>query len=70
MRKIKNLSDVEKLEKEMLVPADVAPILGCHPYTINVATENGANPFPFPVIRLGRRVLIPKQPFLNALMGK
>ncbi len=70
MKKIKTLSDIEALEKEMLIPADIAPILGCHPYTINIATENGANPFPFEVIRLGRRVLIPKQPFLKALRGQ
>ena len=39
MKKIKTLSDIEALEKEMLIPADIAPILGCHPYTINIATE-------------------------------
>lgn len=70
MKKIKTLSDIEALEKEMLIPADIAPILGCHPYSVNVATQGGENPFPFPIIRLGRRVLIPKQPFLKALRGQ
>ena len=63
------LADIEALDKEMLVPADIAPYLGCSPYTINVCTENGQNPFPFPVIRMGRRVRIPKGPFLKAMRG-
>ena len=63
------LADIEALDKEMLVPADIAPYLGCSPYTINVCTENGQNPFPFPVIRMGRRVRIPKGPFIKAMRG-
>lgn len=64
------LADIEALDKEMLVPADIAPYLGCSPYTINVCTENGQNPFPFPVIRMGRRVRIPKGPFIKAMRGE
>ena len=67
---MKTLEEIEALEKEMLVPADIAPILGCQPYTINVATRNGQNPFPFPVIRMGTRVKIPKKPFLKAMRGE
>ena len=64
------LDEVERLDKEMLVPADVAQILGCSPYTINVATRDGKNPFPFPIIRMGTRVRIPKAPFLKAMRGE
>ena len=63
------LDELEKLDKEMLVPADIAPILGCMPYTINVATRDGKNPFPFPIIRMGSRVRIPKGPFIKAMRG-
>ena len=63
------LNDIEKLDKEMLVPVDIAPILGCTPYTINLATRDGKNPFPFPIIRIGTRVRIPKQPFIKAMRG-
>ena len=63
------LARIEALDKEMLTPADVAKYLGCKPYSINVATENGNNPFPFPVIRMGRRVKIPKWPFIRAMKG-
>ena len=64
------LEDIERLPKEILVPTDVAPILGCSPYSINVATRDGRNPFPFPIIRMGTRVKIPKTPFLKAMRGE
>lgn len=64
------LDRIAALDKEMLVPTDIAKYLGCSPYSINVATEEGRNPFPFPVIRMGRRVRIPKQPFLKAMRGE
>ena len=64
------LDRIAALDKEMLVPTDIAKYLGCSPYSINVATEDGRNPFPLPVIRMGRRVRIPKQPFLKAMRGE
>lgn len=64
------LARIEALPKEMLVPTDICKYLGCSAYTINVATENGKNPFPFPVIRMGRRVRIPKIPFIKAMRGE
>ena len=64
------LQELEQLNKEMLVPADIAPILGCTPYSINIAVRDGRNPFPFPVIKMGSRVRIPKMPFLKAMRGE
>lgn len=64
------LEELEKLDKEFLIPAEVAPLLGCNPYAINVAVRDGKNPFPFPVIKLGRRVKIPKRPFIRAMRGE
>lgn len=64
------LRELEQLPKEMLVPADIAPILGCTPYSINIAVRDGRNPFPFPVIKMGSRVRIPKKPFLKAMRGE
>ncbi len=66
----KTLEDIEALNKEMLIPADIAPIIGCNPYAINVCTQNGENPFPFPIIRMGTRVRIPKIPFIKAMKGE
>lgn len=68
--KSKELDRIAALDKDMLVPTDVAKYLGCCAYTINIATRDGKNPFPFPVIRLGSRVKIPKVPFLKAMKGE
>jgi excisionase family DNA binding protein len=64
------LERIEALDKSMLVPADVAKYLGCSAYTINIATRDGKNPFPFPVIRMGNRVRIPKEPFIKSMRGE
>lgn len=64
------LDRIAALDKAMLVPTDVAKYLGCSAYSINIATRDGKNPFPFPVIRLGSRVKIPKTPFLKAMRGE
>ena len=63
------LARIEALDKSMLVPTDVCKYLNCSAYTINVATRDGKNPFPFPIIRLGSRVKIPKMPFILAMRG-
>lgn len=64
------LARIEALPKDILVPTDIAGYLGCSPYSINVATRDGRNPFPFPVIRMGTRVRIPKLPFVKAMRGE
>ena len=64
------LERIEALPKDMLVPKDVAKCLGCDPYLINVVTRNGENPFPFPIIRIGNRVRIPKILFVKAMRGE
>ena len=68
--KSNELDRIAALPKEMLVPTDVAKYLGVCAYSINIATRDGKNPFPFPVIRVGTRVKIPKIPFLKAMRGE
>lgn len=63
------LEEIEALPKDMLIPTDIAGYLGCAPYAINIRAQSSANPFPFPVIVLGRRVKIPKQPFIKVMRG-
>lgn len=70
MSKKTTLEDIEAIDKTMLVPTDICNYLGCAAYSINVATRDGRNPFPFPVIRLGTRVRIPKIPFVKAMRGQ
>ena len=67
---VHTLADVARLEAEFLVPSQVAAVLGCDQYMINLAsrTADGRASLGFPVIRIGNRVKIPRRPFL-AFMG-
>lgn len=60
--------------KEMLTPKDVAEVLGCDPYTINVQVKqdiaDGVNSFGFPISKIGTRVRIPRRAFLRFVLGE
>ena len=68
------LDEIRNSDKVYLIPADIAGVLGCSQYTINVQVKedkkNGINSFPFPTILMGSRVKIPRKPFLKALEGE
>lgn len=59
------LQEIAASGKEMLTPADVAQVLGCHPYSINVAAKTAPALLGFPVTVIGSRVKIPRRPFLR-----
>lgn len=65
------LLEIKSLDRDYLIPSDVAPILGTTGYAITTQVredkENGINSFPFPTIRIGNRVKIPRLPFLKAM---
>lgn len=67
------LDEIEKDTRECLIPKDIADVLGCSPYTINVQVkqdkERGINSFPFPTVLIGTRVKIPRRAFLAAMKG-
>lgn len=63
------LRNVQTTDKVMLTPSDIAPILGCEPYAINLQAHEDASKLGFPVIITGRRIRIPKQPFLQYIVG-
>lgn len=67
------IDEIRASNKEVLTPADVAPILGCKPYSISVQVrqdkEQGVNSFPFPTIRIGTRTKIPRKAFIKAMEG-
>lgn len=64
------LERIAALPKTMLVPTDVCRYLNCTAYSINIAVRDGNNPFPFPVIKMGNRVKIPKVPFIKVMRGE
>ena len=63
--------EIERSDKEMLIPKDIAPILGVCTYNINLQVkrdkQTGINSFPFPTILIGTRVKIPRRAFIEAM---
>lgn len=66
---MRTLQEIRESEKTMLVPADVAPILGCDPYSINLQAQADPSKLGFPVIVIRRRVKIPRDGFLRFMEG-
>lgn len=63
------LEEIKTSEKPFLLATDVAPILGCNPHFIRCAAREKPEALGFPTSILGRRVLIPRKPFL-AFIGE
>ena len=64
------LDEIRNSTKEVLTPAEVAPVLGCDPQDIRVAAKQHPERLGFSVIVIGHRTRIPRKPFLNYLMGE
>lgn len=59
------LKEIMESDKPMLIPADIAPVLGCDPHAIRVAAKTKPELLQFPVIVIGSRVKIPRLPFIE-----
>lgn len=64
------LEDLEALDREMLTPADVAPILGYNPQTIRTAAREAPWQLKFPFVMIGSRMKIPKTAFVAWMRGR
>ena len=66
---MRTLEEIEACEKTMLTPADVAPFLGCHPYTITLTARQDPGLLGFPVCVMGSRTRIPRAGFVRWAKG-
>jgi hypothetical protein len=64
------LNEVRRSEKLFLTPTDIAPILGVHPYSINLQAQDDPAKLGFPVVVIRRRVKIPRLRFLEWIGGE
>lgn len=68
------LEQIMQSSKEMLTPTDVAEVLGCDPYNINIQVRQdiaaGVNSFGFPISKIGTRIKIPRRAFLRFMLGE
>lgn len=60
-----NLIDLKKSPETFVSADDIAPILGCDGQSIRSQAQANPTKLGFPVIVIGRRVRIPRVPFLN-----
>lgn len=63
------LDEIRRSEKLFLTPTDIAPVLGVHPYSINVQAQDDPSKLGFPVVVIRRRVKIPRLRFLEWIGG-
>ena len=64
------LDEIKAMDREYLIPREVAEILGCDQYGINVAAREHPELLGFNVCVIGTRVKIPRRAFVNWLEGK
>jgi hypothetical protein len=58
-------SEIEHSEKDFLTPSDVAPVMGCMPYSLNVQAKEDISKLGFPASLVGTRLLIPRLGFIR-----
>ena len=59
------IEDIKKMDKEILTPCDIAPLLNCDPNLIRWQAKQDVKQLGFPASKMGSRVKIPKQGFIN-----
>ena len=63
------IQDIIKMDKEILTPGDVAPILRCDPNVIREQARQDISKLGFPASKIGTRIKIPRQGFISWFIG-
>lgn len=63
------IDEIRQSDKTMLTPSDIAPVLGCHPYSLNIAAKSDIKALGFPASLIGTRLRIPRVGFLRWIEG-
>jgi hypothetical protein len=64
------LDEIRNITKEVLTPAEVAPILGCDPQDIRVQARLAPERLGFNVAVIGTRVKVPRLAFIRWVEGQ
>lgn len=59
------IEEIKNYDRDYLVPAQVASVLGCDPHWIRVAARNNPEQLGFKVCTLNTRIKIPRISFLK-----
>ena len=63
------IEDIKKMDKEVLSPGDIAPVLHCDPNVIRYQATQDIKQLGFPASKIGTRVKIPKDAFTKWYQG-
>ena len=63
------LDEIRRLDREYLIPREIAPILGCDPQDIRVAAKQRSERLGFNVCVVGSRIKIPRLAFIRWMEG-
>lgn len=61
------LEEIKATDKPMILPTDIAPIIGCDPQWVRDTARENPQALGFPALVVGNRVKIPRIPFLRFL---
>ena len=61
----RTLQEIRECDTDFLVPEDIASVLQCDQYSINLQAQADPTKLGFPVIVMGRRVRIPRIGFIR-----
>jgi hypothetical protein len=64
------LDEIAACGKTFLTPSDIAPVLGCKPYSINIQAKEDISKLGFPAALIGTRVRIPRVAFIKWINGE
>ena len=64
------IGDLEAMAGTTLDAAAAAQILGCHPQSLRDQARRDPSALGFPVSIIGRRVIIPREPFIKWINGQ
>lgn len=64
------LNEIRELDREYLVPSEIAPLLGVDPQDIRVCAKQCPERLGFNVAVVGSRVKVPRRAFLRWMEGQ
>lgn len=64
------LDSLRQSDKLFLIPSEIAPVIGCNPYLINLQVKEDPSKLGFPVTKIGSSVRIPREAFLKWFDGQ
>lgn len=64
------ITDIKNLDKDTLIPADVASLFPTDPHSIRIQAREDPDALGFPVSVIGTRTYIPRLGFINWWLNK